>query len=134
MGRHFYPLTLGHQHTGPEQQRQGKEPGRRSDRELHGAREQTQGHQRCALQSGLGCGRDRGHARGSGATGSEAEEEDLVDIRGLILGLDRGFVDQHHRDVILDRVHAMTLLALQSGVVVHEDDRRLAVRAREDFE
>ena len=34
------------------------------------------------------------------------------------LRLYRGFINQHHRDVVLDWVDAMTLLALQRRLVV----------------
>ena len=47
---------------------------------------------------------------------------------------DGGFVDQHHRDVVLDRVDPMAGLALQCRAALDEFDRRLTVRAREDFE
>ena len=48
--------------------------------------------------------------------------------------LDRRLVDQHHRDVVLDRIHAVTGAALQRLAVLHQRDRRLARRAGEDFE
>src|SRR6185436_14369434 len=47
---------------------------------------------------------------------------------------DRGFVDQHHRDVVLDRIDAVTRFALERLSVLHQRDRRLACRAGEYFE
>jgi hypothetical protein len=47
---------------------------------------------------------------------------------------DRGLVDQHHRDVVLDGIYAVTLVAFQSGAVLDELNGGLAGRAREDLE
>ena len=47
---------------------------------------------------------------------------------------DRRLVDQHHRNVVLDRIHAVTRSALERLSVLHQRDRRLARRAGEDFE
>ena len=48
--------------------------------------------------------------------------------------LDRRFVDQHHRDVVLDGIDALARGALERGAVLDERDRRLAVRTGENFE
>jgi hypothetical protein len=44
------------------------------------------------------------------------------------LRLDGRFVDQHHRDIVADRVHASARRALQARAVVDYGDRRLAFR------
>src|SRR4029079_13892670 len=51
-----------------------------------------------------------------------------------LLLFDRGLVYQHHRDVVLDWIDAVTLLAFERRAVVHQLDRRLAVGTGEDFE
>ena len=47
---------------------------------------------------------------------------------------DRRLVEQHDRNVVLDRKHSFALRALERRAVFDELDFRLAVRAREDFE
>src|SRR5262245_5150588 len=49
-------------------------------------------------------------------------------------GLDRGLVDQHHRDVVLDGIDASALGALERGTVFHELNGRLARRADQNLE
>jgi hypothetical protein len=66
-------------------------------------------------------------------------EDDVADQpkpnqKNLQLFFDRRFVDQHHRNVVLDWIHAVTRSALQCLSVLHQGDRRLACRAGEDFE
>ena len=48
--------------------------------------------------------------------------------------LDACFVDEHDGNVVLDGIHPVARVALQPRAVVHEHDRRLAVRARKNFE
>src|SRR6185503_8862151 len=48
--------------------------------------------------------------------------------------LNRGFVDEHDRDVVLDRIDTVTGGALERGAVFHELHRGLAVGTRENFE
>lgn len=50
------------------------------------------------------------------------------------LGLDRGFFDQHDRDVVLDRVDAPARIALESGAIMHRTNGRLTLGADQDFE
>ncbi len=45
----------------------------------------------------------------------------------------RRLVNQHHRDIVLDRIHTMALVALERRAVLDQFDRGLAVRARKDF-
>src|SRR5512145_3314081 len=47
---------------------------------------------------------------------------------------DRGLVQQHDRNVVLDRIHALALAALERAAVLHEIDLGLAVRAGQDLE
>src|SRR5438105_5052016 len=47
---------------------------------------------------------------------------------------DGGFVDEHHRDVVLDWIDAMARAALERRPVLHQTDRRLTVRAGENLE
>ena len=46
----------------------------------------------------------------------------------------RRLVNQHHRDIVLDGIHTMALVALERRAVFDQFDRGLAVGAREDFE
>jgi hypothetical protein len=52
----------------------------------------------------------------------EPHEEDLqsaiINWQSSISRLDRGFVDEHHRNVILDRIHTLARLALERGAVL----------------
>src|SRR6266850_870464 len=48
--------------------------------------------------------------------------------------LNRCFVDEHDRDVIVDPIHPVAGFALERGAVLHELHRGLAVRTRENFE
>src|SRR4030095_13242555 len=50
------------------------------------------------------------------------------------LRFDRRLVDEHHRYVIFDRVYAVTLFTFERCVVLHELDRRLAIRAGQNLE
>src|SRR5689334_1141456 len=54
-------------------------------------------------------------------------------IRGAS-GFDRGLVNEHHRDVVPDGIHAFALIALERGAIVDEFYRGLAVRTGQDFE
>src|SRR5262245_32805876 len=45
-----------------------------------------------------------------------------------------GLVDEHHRDVVLDRIDAVTLVALECRAVLHEPDGSLTVGTRQNFE
>jgi hypothetical protein len=45
----------------------------------------------------------------------------------------RRLVNQHHRDIVFDRIHTMALIALERRAVFDQFDRGLAVRARKDF-
>jgi exonuclease VII large subunit len=47
---------------------------------------------------------------------------------------DRGLVDEHHRDVIPDRVDTVALVASEACAVVHGLHGRLAGRAHQDLE
>ena len=47
---------------------------------------------------------------------------------------DGRFIDQHDRNVVLDRIHTFARGALQRSSVFDERDRRLAVRTGENFE
>jgi hypothetical protein len=53
---------------------------------------------------------------------------------GTRLGLDRRLVQQHHGDVVLDRIHAFALPALEGRAILDELHFRLAVGARQDFQ
>lgn len=53
---------------------------------------------------------------------------------GELFFFDRGFVDQHYRDVGADRVDAMAGGALEALLVGRELDRSLARRADKNFE
>src|SRR5262245_28129859 len=46
-----------------------------------------------------------------------------------LLAVDRGFLGQHDRDVVADRVHALALTATEARAVLHDLHRRLAHRA-----
>jgi hypothetical protein len=48
--------------------------------------------------------------------------------------LNRGLIDQHHGNVVLDRIHTIALRALQCCAVLHERHRCFAVGARENLE
>ena len=50
------------------------------------------------------------------------------------LRFNRRFVDKHHRDVVLDWIHATTGGAFERLSVLDERNRCLARRAGEDFE
>src|ERR1041385_761570 len=50
------------------------------------------------------------------------------------LFLDSRFVDQHHGDVVLDRVHAVASLALQTCSVLDQNNRGFAVGTRKNLE
>ena len=52
----------------------------------------------------------------------------------MTLLLDFGFVDQHHRDVVFNRVNAMALNAFKAAAVGLQLDGRLAERADEYFQ
>src|ERR1700704_2224172 len=58
----------------------------------------------------------------------------ILNYQPLTFGLNSGFVDQHDRDVVLDRVDPVALAALERRTVLDELYRGLAVRARKDFE
>jgi len=45
-----------------------------------------------------------------------------------------GLVDQHDRDIVVDRVAAMTLVAPERGTVLHEPHGRLAFRTHQNLE
>ena len=47
--------------------------------------------------------------------------------------LNRCFVNQHHRNVILDRVYPVARVALEGGAVFHQFDWGFAVGTREKF-
>ena len=47
---------------------------------------------------------------------------------------DRGLVDEHDRNVVLDGIHAVALRALERGAILHQIDLRLALRARKNLE
>src|SRR5688572_5446828 len=53
---------------------------------------------------------------------------------GFWSGLYRRLVDQHHRNIVPDGVHALALVALQGGVIVDELYRRFAVGTGQDFQ
>lgn len=55
-------------------------------------------------------------------------------LEPLELILDCCLVDQHHGDVVLDRIHAVTGVALQRLAVFYQRDRRLAGGTGKDFE
>ncbi len=50
------------------------------------------------------------------------------------LRLDRGLIDQHDRDIVLDRIDAVALGALQTLGILSVLERLLAGRADQDFE
>jgi hypothetical protein len=64
---------------------------------------------------------------------ADEPQADQEDLRRSVL-LDGRLVNQHHRDVVLDGVDAMTLIALETGAVMHQFDRRFAMGTGEDFE
>ena len=53
---------------------------------------------------------------------------------GNVLGFHRRFIDQHHRNVVLDGVDAVAGGALQRRAVLDERDGGLAVRTGKNFE
>src|SRR3954454_4683301 len=53
---------------------------------------------------------------------------------GPASGFDGGLVEEHHRDVVLDGVYAMALVALEARVAVHERHRLQGFRAHQDLE
>jgi hypothetical protein len=71
---------------------------------------------------------DEGRGEDNVADQTQANEENPH------LGFDSGLVNQHHRDVILDGIDAMTLLALEAGAVIHQLHWRLTVGAGQDFQ
>src|SRR6186713_1555842 len=52
----------------------------------------------------------------------------------LASAFDRGLVDQHHRDVVLDRIDPAALFALQAGAVLDDMHGRFALRTHENLE
>src|SRR5437588_10323474 len=48
--------------------------------------------------------------------------------------LDGRFVDQHHRNVVLDGIHPVARVALQAGAVMHEHHGCFEVRASKYLE
>ena len=80
--------------------------------------------------AGIRAGAARGQRRREHDVADQAQT-DQEDLRGA---LDRGFVDQHHRDVILDRIDAPALRALQRRAALDQLDLRLAVGARQNLE
>ena len=63
---------------------------------------------------------------------SESSHYPLTTIHQL--GFYGRLIDEHHRDIVLDGIHAVTLLAFEGGAVLDECDRRLAVGTGQDFE
>ena len=55
-------------------------------------------------------------------------------IAGELLGLDRGLIDQHDRDIIPDRIEAMTLQAAQAAAIGFEFQISPAGGTNEDLE
>ena len=43
-------------------------------------------------------------------------------------------VDEHHGNVVLDRIHTMTGIAFQTRAIVHENDGCLAAGTRQNLE
>jgi hypothetical protein len=56
----------------------------------------------------------------------------MADLAASVLN--RRLVHQHDGNVILDRVDAVTFLASQSRVILHEPDRGLALRTHQNLE
>src|SRR5258706_6887672 len=56
-----------------------------------------------------------------------------VSILARCLFFDMGFVDQHHGDVVANRVHPLTLDTLQAVFVLFQLECRFAQRADEDL-
>src|SRR5260370_34294759 len=52
----------------------------------------------------------------------------------LYLFLYGRFIDQHHGDVVFDRIHAVAGVALQPGALVHQHDGSFAIGTRENFQ
>ena len=46
---------------------------------------------------------------------------------------DSGFIDEHHRDVVLDGVNPSAGAALERRAVLDQDHRRFAIRTGENF-
>ena len=63
---------------------------------------------------------------------SESSHYPLTTIHQL--GFYGRLIDEHHRDIVLDGIHAVTLLAFEGGPVLDQRDRCLAVGASQNFE
>ena len=55
-------------------------------------------------------------------------------VVGELVGFDDGFVDEHYRNVVFDRVHALACSAFQGRTVLDERDGGFAIRTRENLE
>src|SRR6185295_7422245 len=55
-------------------------------------------------------------------------------IRCRLVVLDGGFVDEHHRNVVFDRIHTLARRALEGGAVLDQRDRCFTVGTRENLE
>ena len=49
-------------------------------------------------------------------------------------GFDGGLINEHHRDVVLDRIHTPAVVALESGSLIDQMDRFLACGADQNLE
>jgi hypothetical protein len=60
---------------------------------------------------------------------AQADEENVHKLR-----FDGGLVDEHHRNIVLDRIHPVALIALERRVILYEFDGRFAARTGENRE
>ena len=81
-----------------------------------------------ACTSSFGSAQDALSLSKGATVGRSAVVAAIIGLERQELFFDRGLVDKHYWDVIFDRVDTMTRVAFQSGSVVHENDRCLAVR------
>src|SRR5688572_15083108 len=75
-----------------------------------------------------------GEGPGSSASKARRRRGGEVGREEFWSGLYRRLVDQHHRNVVPDGVHAFALVALEGGAVVDEFYRGLAVGTGQDFQ
>ena len=93
----------------------------------------------CALEQGKSGSGENAIAHGANSDHRDSPlfgdtfEDGTHAIAPLLL-LNAGFVDQHHRNIITNRVHAMALDALQPAGVRLQLDRRLAERAHQNLQ
>src|SRR5688572_24252581 len=100
---------------------------------------------RCRLRRTIGAAagstryvsRARGYARRSAPINGVVNTTSPIRrsrISRMRSGLDGGLVNQHHGNIVFDRIDAPALRALEGGAPLDQLDLRFAVGARQDLE